>query len=239
MQNIIGTPNNVISPLSLGGCLVWLSSKRNMHDRDAAINWSNLINKHATYDSGYPQSGKPKIGGFFFLGYTDGINFGDVSFVDFDANNFAFCSWVKYLDYQTDNPLFYKGPSFTEQQFSFVITSGFVVITIHRATNGTDPQLHTSSDTLSENVWYHLVGQRNGSNLEIYINGISSGSTSISGTMTQANTDFVIGGLSHTYSESLYGYMDEIMVFNRALSAQEIRYLYEKDLGRLDDISLV
>ncbi|HEX5234672.1 MAG TPA: choice-of-anchor D domain-containing protein [Silvibacterium sp.] len=93
-----------------------------------------------------------------------------------------------------------------------------------------------SNNALTPNTWYHVVGRVNAATNEqaIFINGVKQSQTykASSATMFTDSTPIQIGGSSSgTY---LNGNVDELFVFNRALSDSEIASLYN---GRLDGSS--
>jgi CSLREA domain-containing protein len=68
-------------------------------------------------------------------------------------------------------------------------------------------------------TWYHVAGTYDGSNMRLYLNGVEQGSYSTSGTV--ANGDGIILSGSGA-DENLDGLMDDVRVYNRALSATQI-----------------
>lgn len=86
--------------------------------------------------------------------------------------------------------------------------------------------------TLTPGTWYHLVLTYNGTTLKSYFNGseVNVGGTAASGNGTGTWTDTFIVGKDYTAnsgSDYFYGGMlDDIAVFNRALTAAEVTTLY-------------
>ncbi len=75
--------------------------------------------------------------------------------------------------------------------------------------------------------WYHLVGVYDGTNLNFYINGIKAGSTPYTFGAIGSPTGVVsIGGTPSGVSTVFPGSLDDVRVYNRALSAQEVAQLY-------------
>jgi hypothetical protein len=91
-----------------------------------------------------------------------------------------------------------------------------------------------SNATLNDNAWHHAVGVSTGDNgtLFLYIDGALQGTTSVGGTIfTYTDSYWRIGG----YENSLWtngadgyftGQMDEVRIYDRALSADEVANLY-------------
>ncbi len=83
--------------------------------------------------------------------------------------------------------------------------------------------------------WHYYMGVRSGSTMYFYQDGVSVGSTAVSGS-TSNSEFFQVGsyGAGGPYF-NVNGSMDEVRVYNRALAATEIQSLY--DLGSSDKIN--
>ncbi len=79
------------------------------------------------------------------------------------------------------------------------------------------------------NIWVHLVVTRSNTDLKLYINGQFAGSTSSSGQSPIYNTPLkaVIGTRSHYLSQFFHGLIDDVAIYNRALSPTEVTALYQ------------
>ena len=85
---------------------------------------------------------------------------------------------------------------------------------------GTVSQKLSSTTALSTNTWYHIAATYDGTAMRIYLNGVLDCSLSVTGSAV-ANAPFSFG---RTYEDLriLNGSLDEIRVWNRALTATEI-----------------
>jgi len=77
--------------------------------------------------------------------------------------------------------------------------------------------------SLSLNTWYHVVGTYDGSAMKIYVNGELKNSLDQSQQIDSGN-NVLIGGGADTYY--LKGVIDDVRIYNEALSADEIKNLY-------------
>jgi len=93
--------------------------------------------------------------------------------------------------------------------------------------------------TLNSNVWYFVVGTYSGNlstatgTLSVYVNGALDNSlqTVFSSVCTQARS-FVIGAFDFSwsaYSHHFNGLIDDVRIYNRALSTAEIQALYNAE----------
>ncbi|HZL92980.1 MAG TPA: LamG-like jellyroll fold domain-containing protein, partial [Vicinamibacterales bacterium] len=74
---------------------------------------------------------------------------------------------------------------------------------------------------LPVNTWTHLASTYDGSALRLYVNGTEVGSVAVTGTITTSTLPLRIGG-NAVWGEYFAGRIDEVRIYNRALSAAEI-----------------
>ncbi|RLB76187.1 MAG: hypothetical protein DRH24_18300, partial [Deltaproteobacteria bacterium] len=101
--------------------------------------------------------------------------------------------------------------------------------------NGSVQSLYESSPSTTLNTWYHVVGVYDGNKMYLYVNGKLSNSMSVSGQIATNTEPLRIGKQfwwSTTYS-FWNGTIDEVRIYNRALSPEEINASYNNGLYRL------
>jgi hypothetical protein len=83
-----------------------------------------------------------------------------------------------------------------------------------------------STTTLSLNRWYHVAGtyDESAATLKVYIDGVLEGTVVQAGAGAIAYTTqpFCIGGLTGVAQTNLTGQLDDVLVYNRALTATEV-----------------
>ena len=85
-----------------------------------------------------------------------------------------------------------------------------------------------------DNSWHHIVGTYDGTDIRMYVDGVLKDTANDAGAMTNGDTNTKIGdNAGMTYylcPESYYfnGAIDEVRIYNRALSAEEVRYHYNR-----------
>ena len=92
--------------------------------------------------------------------------------------------------------------------------------------SGTQQYLY--SNKTIDNKWHYIVGRYNSKEMEIFIDGIPSGKLNIEGEIIPTLTNNYIGSAGS--SEYFIGEMDEIKVFNYALTNDEIINLKNNNL---------
>ena len=83
-----------------------------------------------------------------------------------------------------------------------------------------------STTTILTNTWYHVVGLRQSGVAYIYINGVQESSGAATGNVTVARNAMVGRNPDNTYPRYFNGKVDDVRVYNRALSAAEVKQLY-------------
>ena len=76
--------------------------------------------------------------------------------------------------------------------------------------------------SLALNAWTHLAVTYDGSNLRLYVNGTLVRTTAMSGSMAASTGVLRLGGNS-VWGEWFSGLMDDVRIYNRALSTAEVQ----------------
>jgi hypothetical protein len=72
------------------------------------------------------------------------------------------------------------------------------------------------------NAWTHLAATYDGANLRLYVNGVQVGALAQTGNMVTSTRALRIGG-NTVWGEYFNGLIDDVRIYNRALSAAEIQ----------------
>jgi len=164
------------------------------------------------------------------------------------SNNFAFSFWLNVpasqsIETYNHNYLFNKNRIKMLRVGDDVIETGSysnrfpfdIYLTNRTAANPYSIVFRQSSDVESMQVtssmlatgsWNHVICQKTGSNYEIYINGTLNASTNKIMTKTINNDHkFYIAG-DGTNDKVLSGSLDEIRIYNKGLTSDDVTYLY-------------
>lgn len=87
-----------------------------------------------------------------------------------------------------------------------------------------DQSLYSVSIAAANDQWTHVVGVYDGNAVKTYVNGDLSGSYSISGNLVFNTDDLLLGRRADGFYFN--GSIDDVQIYNRALSADEITALY-------------
>jgi hypothetical protein len=87
---------------------------------------------------------------------------------------------------------------------------------------GTVDQKVSRVGALSTTDWTHLAVTYDGATQRLYVNGVQAASRAQTGSIAVGNQPLRIGGSASFAGEFFQGLIDEVKVYNRALSASEI-----------------
>lgn len=161
-----------------------------------------------------------------FNGSTSTIQVANKLVSHADGANFTFGCWVKPSS--TANGSYVLSLTGTEnnKQFTIDMPTNTTISAYHY---GTSVQRVSGSFSCVNDgsTWYHVVLVKVGTTIYFYANGALVGSVGISGTIDLgAINGLGIGRHNGTTANWLTGSVDDVFVFNRALSAGEIWKLY-------------
>src|SRR5207253_5767275 len=77
------------------------------------------------------------------------------------------------------------------------------------------------TSAIAVNVWTHIATTFDGATLRMFVNGVQTGTASLSGSINVTTGPLRIGG-NAIWGEYFSGRIDEVRVYNRALTAAEI-----------------
>ena len=163
-------------------------------------------------------------GGLLFDGVNDKIKVEDSDALDLATDTFTISLWVKRSSAGT---LLKKADSNNGYQLT-VTATGTLQFEIRLA--GTSKTV-TSTTTIPLNQWRHVAARYDGSAVRVFINGtIDSATTAATGALTATTEPLFLGG----DTTPLNGTLDEVSIFDSALSDAEITNLTNNRAGRYE-----
>ena len=163
---------------------------------------------------------------------TDNINFGDNDVLDWGSGDGTIGAWCKCASGNGVQDFVMKGAYSTNgKNYSLILsTNEKLMFAIDDNTTAKSVESATAGN---DNTYRYLVGVRDGNNLRFYINGIEDGNspTDITGYGSLDSTDpLIIGagtqGAGGGRGNYLNGSVGSVQIYNRALSAQEVKQNY-------------
>jgi glutamine amidotransferase PdxT len=88
---------------------------------------------------------------------------------------------------------------------------------------GSNTRTVTGTTKLPLNTWTHIASTYDGTTMRFYVNGVQVSTFATTGSITATTNPFRIGGSTALGSQYFTGLIDEVRIYNRALSAGEIQ----------------
>ena len=88
----------------------------------------------------------------------------------------------------------------------------------------------TSTNSLTLNTWYNVIGEWDGSTLRIFINGVQDNSVAYSGTLSPSTGALGIGAYPGTGASPFLGSIADVQIYSAALSAGQAVQLYQEGI---------
>lgn len=171
----------------------------------------------------------------YFNGVDELVNVTDASAVNLQNNTFSIMAWIRPA--QTDGQLItgMKLNNTANYIYQIGITDAgenFVFALF----DGTSNPMVTSTVNVVAGELYLLVGTYNGTDMELFVNATSEGTTSASTNITTTEPVYVIGRNPGSANRFFNGYIDEVRMYNRILSDTEIQEIYNNGIDNLSTL---
>ncbi|HSC90581.1 MAG TPA: LamG-like jellyroll fold domain-containing protein [Gaiellaceae bacterium] len=172
-----------------------------------------------------------KFGGALsFDGVNDWVTVADANDLDL-TNGMTLEAWVKPTatgDWRT--VVFKEGAAY--YTYGLYGNTGTNVPSANAVAGGSDRDARAAT-AAPVGAWTHLAATYDGTTLRIFVNGVQSGQAAAGGSITTSTGVLRIGGNS-VWPEWFAGLIDEVRIYNRALSATEIQADMASSVGTPD-----
>ncbi|MFP4097870.1 MAG: LamG domain-containing protein, partial [Alphaproteobacteria bacterium] len=162
-----------------------------------------------------------------FDGTNDRIFIGNHTGLSFAAGeDFSVAAWVKLDNCQSSGSKIIENKSSSYYNLQCYASENQMRFQV-RDSNSVQAWALATSTTINDSQWHHVVGVKNGHDLHIYIDGVLEGTNdtkTFNGSV--GGNDVRIGYSVDGGSRNVDGTLDEVRVYNRALTAADITALY-------------
>jgi len=171
--------------------------------------------------------------GGMFDGSTSYTTINSTSTTPFDASSedFSISAWINVSSFQNDACVISKwGSTSTDQSyfFGFNGSADNTKLIVYEKSGSTTHVINSTSTTITTGNWFHVAYVRNSTQTIIYINGVAE-TFSNTNTINSGNSQPIIVGRQYGYpGTSFNGKIDQMRLFNKALSSSEITTLYQE-----------
>lgn len=205
------------------------------HERGAKVtDWSRNAHGGAVHGATWTPNGK--VGGAYgFDGHDDVIT---VDTFSTDLDDVTVSAWVKPISFDGDgaclNEIVDTWVGGGDTPFRLSIQNNHALGTLAWMYQNGSAEVSVLHQNLPANVWTHVAGVRRKTResyeLAIYINGLHSNRTTSPAIPTKhASQELAIGARTKNPGddERFHGSIDEVLIFNRALSEAEVKQIYD------------
>lgn len=160
---------------------------------------------------------------------TCGISFSGTNFNEnvsiphnssLNLSTFTIGAWVKSSQTTAFNRIVFKGANSSGQNYSLCVNSGRAHIRYDESPAGA--HFAEGTTNVADGQWHYLSGTFDGANLKIYVDGVLEQTTASTAIPATANTNVLIGSEGTASAQCFNGKIDEVSIWNTALSASQI-----------------
>ncbi len=146
-----------------------------------------------------------------------------------DVDRITVAAWIYRHDTGDDRVVCKStGTAINDHIFSLGVAdagAGQSKVRVRLAANGTYDSVD-GTRTFPREDWAHIAFTYDGAYIRIYVDGQEGGSFSKTGDITKSSIPVVIGNVNLTEGRYLNGKLDEVKIYSRALTADEIMSLF-------------
>lgn len=186
--------------------------------------------------------GNGKIDGALHLGATTYVGIGSATDYSY-MPAITLSAWIYHNGNLSDKAIIDKFWDNTNRSFLLWLQSiGGVLKIVFKLGSDVVANAEINGNEVTANTWHHVAGtwSTNDSTMRSYLNGELQGTTAMSGNYIRVNTtvprigNALLGGSNNKYFGAGGGtnYIDDARIYNRALTGEEIKSLYNAGVPR-------
>jgi hypothetical protein len=170
---------------------------------------------------------------YSFDGDSDFIKIPSNSSINFGKNDFSISIWLKYGSQSsgthTYSAIFIKSNNFDGPYEGFTMFVDYNDVGSVCFRLDATEQLFSKKTYLNDNTWRHFVCVRENNVIKIYINGYIDSYRDVSNIDISNLAPLILGvNNQYSWSQNYQGNMDDLLIYNRALSEIEVRELNQE-----------
>ena len=166
-------------------------------------------------------------GALSFDGVDDYVSVANNSSLNFGAADFTITAWIKTTNASLGQSIVSHFNSSDYAGFDFAFSTGDTNCVAGKICfwDGTNWTSVTSG--IASSQYTHVAAVRSGTSMTFYVNGAGTGTTTVSASIPASTNTFNIGQSGQPASPRTFsGTIDDVRVYNRALSASDVLTLY-------------
>jgi len=88
----------------------------------------------------------------------------------------------------------------------------------------------SGSANVNDGQWHHVAGVYDGSRIYLYVDGVEDVSEPATGSINTNNFNVLIGENAELTGRTFHGMIDDVRIYHRALTADDIQAIYNREL---------
>jgi alpha-tubulin suppressor-like RCC1 family protein len=203
------------------GIVSWWAGEGNAND-SIGTNNGTLVNGAGFTNGEVGQA-------FSFNGTSSHVTIPDSPSLDSFTNNITVETWIK-VNHLTPNSDWEGIVTKGDYSWRLLATAG--AKTVYFGATGASPLDVTGSRNVNDGQWHHVAATYDGTNMSLYVDGTLDVSHPASGSIIQTSDPVGLGYCANIpFNYSFDGLVDEVSLYNRALTASEIQAIYAAGSG--------
>jgi len=157
-----------------------------------------------------------------FNGSSDYVDVGDKASLNFATNDFTVSAWFNTSQTTEDAPIVGKKYYTHDVEPGYALCFQNQSVYFRISDDSAYRIISAAGSNLADGQWHHAVVVRNGNTFTAYADGFADPTPGTETYDLTNDRDFVIGVEGRKFGRFFTGQVDEVKVFNRALSAFEV-----------------
>ncbi|MFA5077461.1 MAG: LamG-like jellyroll fold domain-containing protein, partial [Candidatus Micrarchaeia archaeon] len=190
--------------------------------------YSSYENNGTVTDAVWSATGGWNGTGAYSYGSTGSyIDAGSSQSLNITGKEITLEAWVYHASNPDNDGIIFKGPLTNSQGTYSLVYVNNVYFRLNGAIVEGSGQVGTSDGPYANNVWHHLVATYDGADQRIYVDGIQKNSQPYTSDIGDSGADSLKIGTYYSTGYPFGGNIDNINIYDRALSPQEITAHYQ------------
>lgn len=144
--------------------------------------------------------------------------------------------WFKPAGTQKDGQLLVKMSGSGKQGYRFNLNGSVLQWQVPNESKAWGFGVY-ASEQVKIGAWNYAVGMCDGATVRLFLNGKASGALERGGPILASGTDLIIGAFSDAGGNAFTGDIDEVRIYPRTLTSEEIMKTYENGMKKLSAAS--
>ena len=161
-----------------------------------------------------------------FDGTNDFININDANSLDL-TNGMTMEAWVNPSDLTGFKTIICKDRTTTSYTYTLAANNNNATVANQRPNSrariANTNRTVTGTSKLPLNTWTHVASTYDGATFRLYVNGVQVSSLATTGDITVTTDPLRIGGTTALSAQYFMGLIDEVRIYNKALTQAEIQ----------------